>query len=41
MLTADDIYCNEGRQIVFVAERIPTLNLTDATRTLYRRVLTA
>ncbi len=41
-LTDDDITCGEGRQMVFVGpDRIPTLSLTDATRTLYPQVLAA
>ena len=41
-LTDDDITCSEGRQMVFVPpERIPALDLTDATRTLYPEVLGA
>ncbi len=41
-LTDAEVECHEGRQIVFVApERIADLNLTEATRALYQRVLSA
>lgn len=39
-LTDADVVCGEGRQIVFVDPSVvPTLDLTDATRSLFRRML--